>query len=93
MPFVLTARSENFLRGNPDLDDTIRRLQAYEAAGADVLMAPVLPDLAAVETGLPEPEKPFSFMVGVQGKSMIDGRARARASGASASRPRSIAPP
>ena len=47
-PFTLTARTENFLRGNPDLDDTIRRLQAFEAAGADVLMAPGLPDLAAV---------------------------------------------
>src|SRR5689334_12777825 len=36
-PFTLTARAENFLRGNPDLDDTIARLQAYEEAGADVL--------------------------------------------------------
>ena len=49
-PFTLTARCENFLRGHPDLDDTIRRLQAYEKAGADVLFAPVLPDLAAVRT-------------------------------------------
>src|SRR5215470_1933831 len=46
--FTLTARAENFLRGNPDLDDTIRRLQAFEKAGADVLFAPGLPDLAAV---------------------------------------------
>src|SRR5688500_5267692 len=46
--FVLTARTENFLRGNPDLDDTIRRLQAFEKAGAEVLFAPGLPDLAAV---------------------------------------------
>jgi 2-methylisocitrate lyase-like PEP mutase family enzyme len=38
--FVLAARAENFIRGNPDLDDTIGRLQAYEAAGADVLYAP-----------------------------------------------------
>src|SRR6185503_2654844 len=38
--FVLTARTENFLRGKPDLDDTIKRLQAFENAGADVLMAP-----------------------------------------------------
>src|SRR5262245_43783375 len=49
-PFALTGRTENFLRGNPDLDDTIRRLQAFEAAGADVLMAPGLPDLAAVRS-------------------------------------------
>jgi 2-methylisocitrate lyase-like PEP mutase family enzyme len=50
-PFTLTARAENHLRGNPDLDDTIARLQAFEAAGADVLYAPWLQtvdDLAAV---------------------------------------------
>jgi 2-methylisocitrate lyase-like PEP mutase family enzyme len=41
-PFTLTARAENHIRGNPDLDDTITRLQAYEAAGADVLYAPGL---------------------------------------------------
>ncbi|MBS1887215.1 MAG: isocitrate lyase/phosphoenolpyruvate mutase family protein [Actinobacteria bacterium] len=43
-PFLLTARAENHIRGNPDLDDTIARLQAYEAAGADVLYAPGLAD-------------------------------------------------
>jgi 2-methylisocitrate lyase-like PEP mutase family enzyme len=43
-PFTLTARSENLIRGNPDLDDTIARLQAYEVAGADVLYAPGLGD-------------------------------------------------
>ena len=41
-PFTLTARAENHIRGNPDLDDTIARLQAFEAAGADVLYAPGL---------------------------------------------------
>ena len=41
-PFLLTARAENHIRGNPDLADTIARLQAYEAAGADVLYAPGL---------------------------------------------------
>jgi len=41
-PFMLTARAENHIRGNPDLDDTIARLQAYEEAGADVLFAPGL---------------------------------------------------
>jgi 2-methylisocitrate lyase-like PEP mutase family enzyme len=41
-PFTLTARAENHIRGNPDLDDTIARLQAYEGAGADVLFAPGL---------------------------------------------------
>src|SRR5262249_728989 len=47
-PFMLTARAEVCLRGRPDLDDIVKRLQAFEAAGADVLMAPGLPDLAAV---------------------------------------------
>ncbi len=41
-PFTLTARAENHIRGNPDIDDTIARLQAYERAGADVLYAPGL---------------------------------------------------
>ncbi len=47
-PFTLTGRAENYLRGNPDLDDTIARLQAYEKAGADVLYAPALGDLEDV---------------------------------------------
>ena len=61
-PFTLTARAENFLRGNPDLDDTIERLRAFEAAGADVLMAPGLPDLAAVRTVCMALSRPFNFM-------------------------------
>ena len=65
--FMLTGRCENFLRGNPDLDDTIRRLNAYEAAGADVLMAPGLPDLEAVEAVCAALSKPFNFMVGIPG--------------------------
>src|SRR5712692_3224984 len=67
--FVLTARSENFLRGKPDLDDTIRRLQAFEKAGADVLFAPGLPDLAAVRAVCAAVSKPVNFMVGIKGKS------------------------
>jgi len=67
--FTLTARTENFLRGNPNLDDTIRRLQAFEKAGADVLFAPGLPDLAAVRTVCSSVSKPFNFMVGIKGKS------------------------
>jgi len=67
--FTLTARAENFLRGNPSLDDTIRRLQAFEQAGADVLMAPGLPDLAAVRAVCSALSKPFNFMVGIKGKS------------------------
>lgn len=70
IPFTLTARAENFLRGNPDLDDTIRRLQAYAQAGADVLFAPALPDLAAVRAVVQAlGDKPLSFMVGIKGKS------------------------
>lgn len=69
IPFTLTARTENFLRGRPDLDDTIRRLQAFEAAGADVLMAPGLPDLDAVRAVCAALTKPFNFMVGIRGKS------------------------
>ncbi len=67
--FTLTARTENYLRGNPDLPDTIRRLQAFEAAGADVLMAPGLPDLDAVRTVCAGLSRPFNFMAGIKGKS------------------------
>ncbi len=69
IPFVLTARAENFVRGKPDLDDTIRRLQAYEKAGADVLMAPGLPDLESVRKVCAALSKPFNFMAGIKGKS------------------------
>src|SRR3954469_13906873 len=68
-PFVLTARTENYLRGNPDLDDTIRRLRAFEVAGADVLMAPGLPDLDAVRAVCAAVAKPVNFMAGIKGKS------------------------
>ncbi len=68
-PFTLTGRAENFLNGRNDLDDTIRRLQAYERAGADVLFAPALPDLAAVRTVCASLTKPVNFMVGIRGKS------------------------
>ncbi|HEX4927002.1 MAG TPA: isocitrate lyase/phosphoenolpyruvate mutase family protein [Burkholderiales bacterium] len=68
-PFTLTARSENFLRGNPDLDDTIERLRAFADAGADVLFAPGLPDLESVRKVCTALAKPFNFMVGIKGKS------------------------
>jgi 2-methylisocitrate lyase-like PEP mutase family enzyme len=67
--FVLTARAEGCLRGSPDLDDIIKRLLAYEAAGADVLMAPGLPDLAAVKKVCNSLQKPFNFMGGIKGRS------------------------
>jgi len=68
-PFTLTARAEGFLRGNTSLDDAIKRLQAFEKAGADVLMAPGLPDLASVRAVCGALGKPFNFMVGIKGKS------------------------
>lgn len=67
--FVLTARAENFLHQRADLDDTLKRLQAFEKAGADVLFAPGLPDLAAVRAACAALSRPFSFMVAIPGKS------------------------
>jgi 2-methylisocitrate lyase-like PEP mutase family enzyme len=67
--FTLTARAEGFLRGQPSLDEVIRRLQAFEKAGAGVLMAPGLPDLAAVKAVCGALQKPFNFMAGIKGKS------------------------
>jgi 2-methylisocitrate lyase-like PEP mutase family enzyme len=68
-PFTLTARAENYVCGKTDLDDTINRLLSYEKAGADVLFAPGLPDLAAVRTVCSALSKPVNFMVGIRGKS------------------------
>ena len=68
-PFMLTARAHNLLYPNPSLDETIRRLRAYEQAGADVLFAPGLPDLDAVKTLCSAVSKPVNFMVGIKGKS------------------------
>jgi 2-methylisocitrate lyase-like PEP mutase family enzyme len=64
IPFTLTARAENFLHGCTDLDDTIRRLQAFEAAGADVLYAPGLYDLATIKTVVSALKKPFNLVMG-----------------------------
>lgn len=60
--FVFTARAENFLHGRADLDDTIRRLQAYEKAGADVLYAPGLSDIASVRAVCQALEKPVNVL-------------------------------
>lgn len=68
-PFILTARAHNLLYAAPSLDDTITRLQAFEKAGADVLFAPGLPDLAAVRAVCQAVSKPVNFMVGIKGKS------------------------
>jgi 2-methylisocitrate lyase-like PEP mutase family enzyme len=63
-PFTLTARAENFLHGRKDLDDTIKRLLAFEAAGADVLYAPGLYDLATIKTVVSALKKPFNLVMG-----------------------------
>jgi 2-methylisocitrate lyase-like PEP mutase family enzyme len=70
-PFMLTARAENFLHGRPDLDDTIRRLQAFEAAGADVLYAPGLRDLAMIRTVCAAVGKPVNVVMGLAGASFL----------------------
>ena len=69
LPFVLTTRTHNLLYANPSLDETIKRLQAFEKAGADVLFAPGLADLNAVREVCSALKKPFNFMVGIKGKS------------------------
>jgi 2-methylisocitrate lyase-like PEP mutase family enzyme len=61
-PFTLTARAENHIRGNPDLDDTIARLQAYEEAGADVLYAPGLRTVEEIKTVCDAVSKPVNVL-------------------------------
>jgi 2-methylisocitrate lyase-like PEP mutase family enzyme len=68
-PFTFTARAENFLFGLRDLDDTIRRLQAFEKAGADVLYAPGLNDLEAIRTVCKSVSKPVNVVMGLRGRS------------------------
>jgi 2-methylisocitrate lyase-like PEP mutase family enzyme len=68
-PFLLTARAENFLCGRPDLGDTIKRLQAFSQAGADVLYAPGLPDIEAIRTVCANVDKPVNVVMGLRGPS------------------------
>jgi 2-methylisocitrate lyase-like PEP mutase family enzyme len=65
-PFTFVARAENFLHGQADLDDTIRRLQAFEQAGADVLFAPGLPSLEAIRTVCASVGKPVNVVLGAK---------------------------
>ncbi len=67
MPFVLVGRAENFLHGRPDLDDTIRRLQAFEAAGADALFAPGLTRAEDIRTLCASVTKPVNVVMGLKG--------------------------
>ncbi len=65
--FVLTARAENFLHGRPNLDDTIRRLQSFAEAGADVVYAPGLPSLDAIRAVCASVSKPVNVVMGLKG--------------------------
>lgn len=64
-PFTLTARAENFLVGRPDLDDTIRRLQAYQEAGADVLYAPGLRSRDDIASVVRSVDRPVNVLMGM----------------------------
>jgi 2-methylisocitrate lyase-like PEP mutase family enzyme len=66
-PFTLVARAENYLHGRPDLDDTIRRLQAFEAAGADVLYAPGITRAEDIRTLCASVTKPVNVLMGLKG--------------------------
>ena len=69
-PFVLTARAENLIRGNPDLDDTIKRLQAYQEAGADVLYAPGLKTADEVRAVVSSVDRPVNVLGGISGMTL-----------------------
>jgi 2-methylisocitrate lyase-like PEP mutase family enzyme len=69
---VLTARAENYLRGNPDLADTIRRLQAFQEAGADVLYAPGLTDLSEITALVSAVEVPVNVLLVPGGPSVSE---------------------
>lgn len=64
-PFVLTARAEGFIRGRPDLDDVLARLGAFDAAGADVLYAPGLPDADTIRRVCRSTTKPVNVVAGI----------------------------
>jgi 2-methylisocitrate lyase-like PEP mutase family enzyme len=66
-PFTLTARAENFIAGRPDLADTVRRLQAYQQAGADVLFAPGLVALEDIATVVRSVDLPVNVIAGMPG--------------------------
>jgi len=66
-PFTLTARAENYLHGRPDLKDTIRRLQAYQEAGADVLYAPGLTSKEDITEVVRSVDRPVNVLMGLQG--------------------------
>jgi 2-methylisocitrate lyase-like PEP mutase family enzyme len=67
VPFTLTARSENYLHGRRDLGDTIRRLNAFQDAGADVLFAPGITDMNEIATLVKSVDRPVNVVAGMQG--------------------------
>jgi 2-methylisocitrate lyase-like PEP mutase family enzyme len=69
-PFTLTARAENYLVGRPDLGETIRRLQAYQEAGADVLYAPGLAASGDIASVVASVDRPVNVLMGLQGVRM-----------------------
>lgn len=71
-PFTLTARAENFLHGRPDLADTIRRLQAYQQAGADVLYAPGLRNRDEIAEVIRSVDRPVNVLAGAPGLTVAD---------------------
>ena len=71
-PFMFVARAEGFLHGQPDLDEIVRRLQAFEKAGADVLFAPGLPNIDAVRTVVQSVSKPVNVVRGGPGPTIAE---------------------
>jgi 2-methylisocitrate lyase-like PEP mutase family enzyme len=69
-PFIMVGRAENFLHGRPDLDDTIRRLQAFESVGADVLYAPGLTKAEDIRAVCASVNKPVNVVMGLKGGSL-----------------------
>jgi 2-methylisocitrate lyase-like PEP mutase family enzyme len=72
-PFVLVGRAENFLHARPDLDDTIRRLQAFEAAGADALFAPGITAPEDIRTVCASVGRPVNVVMGLKGGTLTVG--------------------
>jgi len=77
-PFTLTARAENHIRGNPDLEDTISRLRAFEQAGADVLYAPGLRSVEEIQAVCEAVSKPVNVLAlpGLSLRQIVDAGAR-----------------
>lgn len=69
-PFTLTARAENFIRGNPDLDDTIKRLQAFQEVGADVLYAPGPKTTNQIRAIVTSVDRPVNVIAGIPGMNL-----------------------